>query len=858
MPRLSRLSSIRAQVVAMVALITVSMTALLVWGGVREYRNAVDLQERTALAMAEAVAVGTQQFMSQASTLLANVAAEQADALLDPARCESVAQPVRRILDFLTNVMVAEADGEIVCSTIPTAGTGLRNVADRAWFRLAVAEAGVVVSAPHVGSLTEAWVVPIAVAIRDADGRTLGVLAGSLDLSDFQQVLTRVRLHEDELLTIVSRDSIVLARSHEPERWVGTFLGWGGDPDEVEVFPGGWLTHAPDADGVPRTFGKVLVPGLGWKVSLGIPSADARAPAIRSALRWGAASLVLLLVGTLLAWRLYRTVDRSLIDLRRGARAAAEGALVSVPDDAPAEVRDVVTTLNRSLERRAEAQEAERRAKERYQSILTNAVFGIYVSTEDGRFHEVNPALAEMLGYDDPADLKERGIAGLYRDPEQRARLVQLHADRGVIEAVELEWVRLDGAPITVRLNGKVLEGPEGRLYEVMVEDITQERRREEELRHHQKLEAVGQLAGGIAHDFNNIMTVIGGNIELIQSSLGPDDPLQADIRQITDATERANQLTGQLLSFSRKSPVDSRPVNLTEVISSVERMLGRLIGEDIQLETRVGPDLMRAFADAGRLEQVLVNLVLNGRDALPAGGRILVEAHNTPTADGRPFVTLSVTDDGIGMDEATLAHIFEPFFTTKASGRGTGLGLANVYGIVRQAGGEIRVRSKPGEGSRFDVTLPGIAPAGRSAAVASPGPSEEGAPAREHVLVVEDKESVRSLVTRILERDGYTVYGARDGLHALDRIQNEGIRVDLVLTDVIMPRMKGPELAERLAELAPDVPVLFMSGYLDSADLRSRFSRMPDLFLAKPFTANEVKERVRAAIDQYRAGASV
>ena len=363
---------------------------------------------------------------------------------------------------------------------------------------------------------------------------------------------------------------------------------------------------------------------------------------------------------------------------------------------------------------RSKAKSSERRGRTRSESLFDNAGLGMYRATPDGRLLEVNPALVAMLGFSSTEDLLATQLSSLCRDPSLRDKLVERYQLGSVIDRSEVEWIRADGQPIIVRLNGRVIrtEADEP-AYEVIVEDLTQEKRREDELRQTQSMEAVGRLAGEIAHDFNNLLTVIGGNAELLQFGLPREDPLHHDVLQIVDATDRASALTRQLLAFSRKEGAESGTLDLNEVLTNVEEMLVRLIGKDVRLETRLSEEPQLINGDPGQLEQVVMNLVLNARDALGGSGHILIEtcaasrSRDRKGPDHGEGVLLTVRDNGTGMDEDTRIRIFEPFFTTKTKGEGTGFGLSTVYGIVRRAEGHIHVESDLGPGTTFEIWFP-------------------------------------------------------------------------------------------------------------------------------------------------------
>jgi len=387
-------------------------------------------------------------------------------------------------------------------------------------------------------------------------------------------------------------------------------------------------------------------------------------------------------------------------------------------------------------------------------------------------------------------------------------------------------------------------------------------RRSEEQLRQAQKVEAIGRLAGGISHDFNNLLTAINGYSELLLGRLPAEDPIRKDIMEIRKAGERATSLTRQLLAFSRKQILDTRVLSVNAIVADFERMLKRLIGEDIDLSTNLRPDLGRIKADPGQLEQVLMNLVVNARDAMPGGGKLTMETSNVDLDDSysaahvgvRPgrYVMLAVSDTGCGMDKEVQSHLFEPFFTTKEPGRGTGLGLSTVYGIVKQSGGNVWVYSEPGAGTTFKVYLPRVEAAQDGASREKPVSMAPGG--SETILLAEDEQVVRELTRRILESNGYAVLEAHHGPQALEICERHRGVIHLMVTDVVMPKMSGRELAQKLAVLRPEMKVLYLSGYTDTAIVRHGVLEAGTAFLQKPFTPNSLARKVREVLDEEKA----
>jgi two-component system cell cycle sensor histidine kinase/response regulator CckA len=391
-------------------------------------------------------------------------------------------------------------------------------------------------------------------------------------------------------------------------------------------------------------------------------------------------------------------------------------------------------------------------------------------------------------------------------------------------------------------------------------------RRSEEQLRQAQKMEAIGQLAGGVAHDFNNMLTIIRGYSDLLLNGiLGPDDPARDAVGEIRKAAQRAADLTRQLLAFSRRQVLAPRVLVLNSVIGDMDKMLRRLIGEDIQLTSRLAPDLGTVKADPGQIEQVLLNLAVNARDAMPRGGQLTIETANVqldesyarthPEVNPGPFVMLAVTDTGCGMDAATQARIFEPFFTTKNPDKGTGLGLATVYGIVKQSGGSVYVYSEVGRGTSFKVYLPRHeeAPAVSREIHVVPR-TETRSQGQETLLIVEDDNSVRALTRTVLRSYSYDVIEAVDADDALRLVSQYAQPIHLLVTDLVMPGMSGRELAERLTELRPQMKVLYVSGYTDDAVVRHGLLEAEVAFLQKPFTPSALASKVREVLDKQLA----
>ncbi len=509
------------------------------------------------------------------------------------------------------------------------------------------------------------------------------------------------------------------------------------------------------------------------------------------------------------------------------------------------------------------AESALRISERRFRALVEESWDAVALFAGDGTILYGSPATTRLLGYE-LTEFVGRNAMELIHPDDRAGVLVRLQdamaAPRAPVQVAARvrhkngSWRYLEG------VFTNLIDDPSVGAIVNNYRDVTDRRILEEQVMMSQKMEAIGRLAGGVAHDFNNILTAIGGYSDLLLADLPPDDRRRHDVEEIHQATQRAAALTQQLLAFSRRQVLQPKVINLNALVPDIEKMLRRLIGEDILFATVLHPRLGNVRADPGQLEQVIVNLAVNARDAMSDGGRLTIETRNVeldeaytaehPAVKPGRYVMLAVTDTGVGMDQETKARIFEPFFSTKVRGKGTGLGLATVYGIVQQTGGHIWPYSEPGRGTTMRVYLP------RVDAPADPiEHSRDAAPetlrGSETILVVEDEAPVRAVTRQLLERNGYTVLEAPDGAAALALVDGAagGRHIDLLLTDVIMPGMSGRELAVQLNARRPNVRVLFMSGYTDDAVVRHGMLEPGLAYLEKPFRPTALLRKVRGVL---------
>jgi PAS domain S-box-containing protein len=588
----------------------------------------------------------------------------------------------------------------------------------------------------------------------------------------------------------------------------------------------------------------------------------------------------------LFGYEAHETIGRTIFDLHTWAKPDDRAQLVRwlrervsvlerevVVRTRAGEIRDVLASfelielggeqcmvsLLYDITERKRAEAALRASEERYRLITENTGDLISVLDSQNRVIYLSPSHHQVLGIDPNAMVGTFGMDSIHPDDQayMRALWAKLLTD-GMAEAT-FRYRHADGSWRWLESSATLTTSQNPPYIVAVARDVTERRRLEAQFQQVQKMEGIGRLAGGVAHDFNNLLTVMTGYGEMARENLGSGDAAREDLDELLKAAERASDLTRQLLAFARKQAIEPRVLNLNDLIVDMGRLLRRLIGEDVELITRPAPDLKPVKVDRSQIEQVIVNLAINARDAMPRGGKLTIETKNTSLGDlyaqqhlevsAGDYVLLAISDTGIGIDAEVLSHLFEPFFTTKAAGKGTGLGLATCYGIVKQHGGSIGVYSEVGHGTTFKIYLPPVEASAEERAQRSE--IDELPRGSETVLLVEDEMSVRTLAARVLRAQGYRVFEAANGDEALALVRDGGTtNIDLLLTDVIMPQIGGRALADRLAALLPGIKVLFMSGYTDDAIIHHGRLEPGIAFLHKPFSPTALVYKVREVLD--------
>ena len=869
-----RRPSIRIALLGLILVAIVPYLAIIGYQTANRHEADLSAARDSVHRIARQTAAETSRFIAESRDVLERMADRALVQAVDAARCDPILGDYHRLNARFANIGVVNAAGNVICSSVEQPDGGQASVAATGWFRSAVTTGSFIVGEPFTGPITKRWVSVLAQPIR-RDGRVVGVLAAPIDLVKYGALLSDSETPVDAIVSMVDENGVVIARSTAPDTFVGTSIR----ETEIGRFVLAGQTEiarAVGADGVDRFYAIAAVAGTGWRAYAGLSAREVLGPAEATNLT----TLLLAVVGTLVVAWLGQLVGRRIADpiesLGFAARRLGDDSPAPTPRG-PVEIHEAIMGFNEMAARRvvieqelAAQTDAAMDARRTLEDILAAAPLAVMLCDQDGTVRYWGGAAEAMFGW-----TAEDAIGRIVPEapPSQAAeaedRRARIRAGAIVHDEVVVRHTR-SGEPITVAIHAAPRRDPAGEVIGIVAialdirERLASEDTRvdlEARLAQSQKLDAVGQLAGGIAHDFNNLLTAIGGYSDLLAASPDLPETERADVEEIRNAVTRATALTSQLLAFSRGKHRDPEPLDLGAVIREIEPLLRRLIGEHIELRTSLPDDVWTVVADTSQIEQVIVNLVVNARDAMPEGGRLSLELVNRMSGRGGPeaedrrpgdAVILSVRDTGSGMDERVRSHLFEPFFTTKGVGKGTGLGLATVYGIVEQSGGEISVDTKPGAGTTFTISLPraGAAPLVRLARVPA---TTEAAALAGTVLLVEDDVLVRRLLRRVLTAAGFTVIEAADGEEAAQILVRDDGSIDIAVTDLVMPVLGGRGFAERARAHRPDLPIVFMSGYTEE-DVQDLAGRRGSAFLVKPLAPVDLLREIRRLLEERLA----
>lgn len=868
---------LRTRLVILLLLAVLPAAVLATYGGVNARRLAVAEAEHEAARSAERLAEYTGDLVTQSRQVLSVVAAASVVRGVSPGDLSGFLADVRVHNPEFSSVLLGDPQGRVAAASAVLSGPV--ELGSRDYWGFVKKTHAFSLGSYSVGRATGEAILPVAEPVLAVDGTFLGAVVAGIRLEVLGRFAEVENLPDGASFCIVDRTGVVLSRYPNPEAWLGrkiddAALGelmLAGEPGSSEV---------PGPDGVTRLYAYTPVDDTERSVfvSVGIPRTTAYAAASNIVLQFALGMLLVVVLVSLAAWLgADLLVLRPLRRLVTAANELGGGDLAARVGSAGA--RGEIGRLAQAFDRMAETVECRTaallEAESRYRSLVESSPNGVVVHG-GGRIIFANLAAARIVGAGGPDDLVGRSPLEFVHPASKDFALARIEEAFRTGEATPLAeetFLRLDGTTVEVEVVGIPMTFGVTAAMNTIIRDVSDRKRAEraaEESRERgesaQRLEAIGRLAGGIAHDFNNLLTAIVGHTALLQQGRDASSEDQEGLFEIQKSAERASALTRQLLAFSRRQTIQPRVFSLNEVTASMSGLLERLIGENIMLRFQHVPELWPIQADPGQIEQVIMNLAINARDAMPDGGGLTIETANVDLdetyvsshlgSQPGPHVLLAVTDTGTGIDPEVFPHVFEPFFTTKTRDQGTGLGLSTVYGIVKQNGGSIWVYSEIGEGTTFKLYFPR---AERpvdwlpEAASAELKPSVGGA---ETILVVEDETLVRALIVRILEGAGYVVLQEGSPVDALALFDEYGGFVHLLLTDVVLPGMSGRKLAETIAARQGVSPkVLFMSGYTQNAIVHNgRLDEGVD-FLEKPFAPDGLLRMIREVLDRPQEG---
>ncbi len=868
--------SVKAQILVLAFIVAMPAIGIIVYSGIQMREEAMQAARVETLRLADNIAAEQQNFIAAAQQLIIVLAQLPEVQRQDRAWVEPFLGDILKLNSQYSNILVSDVAGSIWAAAIPTRPTF--NVSDRRYFINAV-KSGKLSSGEYI--ISRATAKPtfnLAYAFKSKRGAVSGVIIAGFVLDEFKHVLERAKLPAGASFVVLDHKGTVLYRPFEQEKYIGRNY----DPELFRQMQEGPDVETYDdissisGDNRIVTYRKLRLPGERepyMYIRAGLPVASALAEANKILIRNLSLFILCLFFAVLFAWLIgKRSIADRIVLLEKASQKMAAGDLeVRVSDlVSGGELGRLGQTFDSMARKLALREQALVESERNYRDIFNTTKDAIFVhDAVTGRIMEINRTVEELYGYSSEELLNEQEYELSSGVPPYSSKNAIGWIQKAVTEGPQnFEW-------LAKKKNGELFWteivlsatrlGGEGRVLAV-VRDLTERKYAEEEkeklqaqLNQVQKMESIGQLAGGVAHDFNNILSAIIGYSSLLQSKIGADDPNRLYLDQILASADRAASLTQSLLAFSRKQVISPKHIDLNECIRKVEKFLARIISEDITLTTTLSGEKLTIYADVTQIEQIFMNLATNARDAMPIGGRLLIETGRVTLDEeyvmakgyGKtgPYAVMSISDTGEGMDEDTQKKIFEPFFTTKEPGRGTGLGLSIVYGIVKQNNGYISVYSEPGRGTTFRIYIPAVI-----SFAAEDLQSEVRLPIRggtETILIAEDNETLRQLNRDVLQEFGYTVIEAADGEEALQQFMEHRDSISLLLVDVIMPKKSGKELLEGARQINPAIKAIFTSGY--PADLIQKQGVLEKglHFLSKPSSIQELLRMVREVLDK-------
>ena len=869
-------TSLRFRLIIIIFLAILPLAGLIIYNDLERRQEATQNCERELLQVVQNCDSDFTHTIQQTKQLLTTLAEFPALKHYDAAACSRLFAKIIRADSIYHNIMATRADGEIFASAQPLHPGGLHNLSDRLYFKRILQtkqfSSGELVFGRALGVAT----LPVASPILGPSGQLLGMVAAGLNLERLGRIFQINGISPGVSFTVIDNRGRIMFRHPDPEKWVGQDVAH-AEIVRIILAQKQGMVRAKGMDGPENLYAFLPLGGKSQEgyVFSGIPLHAILTPARKALIRNLTSLGVVTVLALIFAWLLgFLFLIRRLNVLTNTARNLAAGDLRARTglnygkgqiDQLARAFDEMADTLQKREMERRQSEEELRRSEERYRLLVNQVPAVVYKGYLDWSLECFDDKIEKLTGYS-KEDFNARRVTWLdLIFPEDIEEAKKRFAGAGPDDRFCLSECRIrqkSGEVCWIQLRNQIVDDPEGNPDYIsgVFFDITERRQLEEQLAHAQKMEAVGLLAGGIAHDFNNLLSAIIGYSEIMMLDLDVDEPLHQCAVEVMKAAYQGAALTKKLLAFSRKQILQPRLINFNAVITDMEKMLRRLLGEDLDLVTYYEENLDLVKADPGQIEQILMNLAVNARDAMPDGGKLTIEtakiyldesyAQSHAEVTPGPYVMMAVTDNGAGMDAERLSHIFEPFFTTKESGKGTGLGLATVYGIVKQSGGHIWVYSELGRGTTFKVYFPRT---WEGAVPETPQPERAAlAPisGKETILLVEDDTAVKGMVARALRKYGYTVWEANDGKGALDICEKEKGIIHLLLTDVVMPQMGGRELAERVVQLRPEIKVLYMSGYTTNAVVHHGVLDAGINFIQKPVKILSLLQKVREVLE--------